>query len=59
MYYVYNFKYSLECLTVVDDSNHVLHITLRKLSFPQVLLFVDNRLLSVPIRNNAPVRYVF
>lgn len=44
-------NYSLERLAVVNDSNHVLYITLRKLSVSQVLLFVDYRLLSVSTHN--------
>lgn len=42
-------NYLLECLAVVDDGNHVLNITLRKLPVSQVILFVDHHLLSVSI----------
>lgn len=41
----------LESLAVVDDGNHVLHVTLRQLSVSQVILFVEHRLLSVPAHN--------
>lgn len=40
-------KDSLECLAVVDDRYHILDIELRKLSVPQVLLFVNHHLFSV------------
>lgn len=45
-------KYSLEGLAVVNDSNHVLHIILRKLSVSQVLFFVDHCFLSVSTLKN-------
>lgn len=40
-------KDSLECLAVVDNGDHILHIELRKLPVPQVLLFVNHHLFSV------------
>lgn len=45
----------LEGLAVVDDGNHVLYVTLRQLSVPQVLLFVGHRLLPVPAHTRTRV----
>lgn len=39
---------SLEGLAVVDDGHHVLHVAVRLLAVPQVLLLVQLRLLLVP-----------
>lgn len=40
-------KHSLECLTVVDDCDHVLHVAVRVLPIPQVLLLVQLSLFPI------------
>lgn len=50
-----NITDSLECLAVVDDSYHILDIELRKLSVPQVLLFVNDKLFSVSKHINTQI----